>query len=92
MAPKCCCPACGHTFDPAPAVDPVRALELVCRERGFLVTPDGRVREDVAAQLLGLAAGTLRNWSYGETRLPYVRVARRRTYRLTDIAAQLAEK
>lgn len=87
-----CCPTCGQSIRPVPVETRVAELEAACRAHGFLVTPDGRVREDTAAALLGLAAGTLRNWSYGERQLPFVRVARRRTYRLVDLAAFMARE
>jgi hypothetical protein len=67
-------------------------LQLACVAHGYYVTPDGRVREEVAAELLGLAAGTLRNWSYGDSPIPFTSVARRRTYRLSDIAAFMEAK
>jgi len=86
------CPCCGSKL---PSIDDrladrMRELERACRTHGYLVTPDGRMREETAAELLGLSAGTLRNWSYMEPPpIPFTRVARRRTYRLADIAAFL---
>jgi hypothetical protein len=85
------CPNCGYCLtDPAPAaVDPVDQLRAWCAERGHWVMEDGRVFEDVAAQILGLSAGTLRNRrSYGSGALPYHRSGGGRiTYRLADLIA-----
>lgn len=81
-----CCPNCGHPLGLA-AESPVDALERACRERGLWVSLDGRVTEAVAAELVGRAPGTLRNWALGEQPLPFVRIRGSRTYRLTDIAA-----
>ena len=62
------------------------ALERACRDRGVWVSPDGRVGEADAAELLGRATGTLRNWALAEQPLPFVRIRGRRTYRLRDIS------
>lgn len=88
------CPCCGRSLPSIGDRIAVRLQELesACQNHGYLLTPDGRVREEIAAELLGLAPGTLRNWSYSETPLPFTKVARRRTYRLADIAALLEEK
>lgn len=85
------CPCCHQ---PLPIGDtellnPVEQLERACVDRGYLVTPDQRVTEAVAAELLGRSARTLEDWAR-EERIPVVRVHRRRTYRLADIAAILA--
>ena len=94
MMATACCPCCGQAVPDTQALADARLHELVtaCHSHGYLVTPDGRVREEVAAELLGLAPGTLRNWSYSESPVPYTKVARRRTYRLSDIAAFMETK
>lgn len=86
---EACCPNCGHHFLPAASAPDV-SLERVCRERGLPVTVDGRVSEQVAAEILGRSPDTLRNWSYADAPLPFVKVRGRRTYRLEDIAQMLA--
>jgi len=88
------CPHCGQAMPEEDRLAAAaRELADSCRAQGYLVTPDGRVREDAAAALLGMAPGTLRNWSYLEDdRLPYVRVARRRTYFLSDLAALITRE
>lgn len=83
---EACCPNCGHRI--APAV-PEQSLERLCRDRGLPVTVDGRVSENVAAEILGRSPDTLRNWSYADAPLPFVKVRGRRTYRLDDIAEML---
>ncbi|MFK3846541.1 helix-turn-helix domain-containing protein [Stenotrophomonas sp. NPDC078853] len=55
-----------------------------------MVTADLRVHESVAAELLGRSPRTLEDWARDE-KIPTVRVNRRRTYRLADIAALLQE-
>lgn len=86
------CTCCGQ---PLPTGDPLelaaRDLEEACRRAGYLVTPDQRVQEAAAAALLGIATGTLRNWSYGlgPQAVPFVRVGGRRTYRLSDLAKSI---
>lgn len=87
----CCCPTCGQ---PLPQRQEDRVAELAqsyrawCEERGHWVSADGRVREDVAAQLVDRSPLTIRNWFY-DGRLPGVQIMPRgrRTYRLTDLAA-----
>lgn len=88
------CQCCGQPVaDPGARIEArVKELRDACQSTGRMVTPDGRVREEVAAELLGLAPGTLRNWSYGDSPLPFTRVARRRTYRLADLAAVMEER
>jgi len=87
------CPRCAHRFrladgDDAPSVE---QLERACRERGFSITPDGRVSEQVTATLVGRAQGTLRNWRNGAGPvLPHYKMHGRVSYKLTDIAAYLA--
>ena len=56
-----------------------------------MVTADGRVHEDVAAELLGRSVRTLEDWARSD-KIPTIRVNRRRTYRLSDIAALMVER
>jgi len=85
------CECCGRGVRPKADLlaEEVERLRQSCRAAGHLVTPDDRVREETAAALLGLAVGTLRNWAYSGSTLPFTTVARRRTYRLEDLAALL---
>jgi predicted amidophosphoribosyltransferase len=83
-----CCAACGQ---PLPRTGAPDSLERICRERGLPVTVDGRVSEAVAAEILGRAPDTLRNWAYASAPVPFVKVRGRRTYRLQDLAAFLAK-
>ena len=82
------CPCCHQVLPEVRSAG--EELRDVLVARGVFVTFDNRVSESVAAELLGLAPGTLRNWSYGDAKLPYTQVARRRTYRL-DVLAPLIE-
>lgn len=82
-----CCPNCGHSLtQPDQPRSPAQRLEQACRDRSLPVTIDGRVSEQVAAELLGRVSGTLANWAYGSAPLAFVKIRGRRTYRLTDIA------
>lgn len=85
------CPHCGYSLVPREdaVASRLRELEHACQSRGLPVTGDQRVSEQVAAELLGRAPGTLANWAYGDGTLPYTKVSGRRTYRLADIAAFL---
>lgn len=87
------CPCCGQ---PMPTAEEavarrVAELEAACLARGHIVTADGRVREHVAAELLARAPGTLRNWATSGGPLSVIRVAGRRTYRLTEVATMLID-
>jgi hypothetical protein len=77
------------------AVDEIRiaacvvSLESAARSAGHAITPDLRVSESVAAELLGIAAGTLRNWRSSTGNVPYHRIGGRFgrvTYKLIDLA------
>ena len=85
-----CCPNCGHSLSsPERQSTPAQRLEQACRDRALPVTVDGRVSEQVAAELLGRVPGTLANWAYGSAPLAFVKIRGRRTYRLTDIAEMI---
>jgi len=56
------------------------------RKRGKWVSPDLRVRAEIAADMLGIAEGTLSNWrAEGRQRFPCVRPAGFVTYYLVDL-------
>lgn len=82
------CPHCGQAL-PGAEADQQREVEALAqrlRAAGHLVTPDGRIREHVAAELLCRSPLTLRNWATtGAGRLEPVKVAGRRTYRLAEV-------
>jgi hypothetical protein len=69
--------------------DCLATLEGTARASATPVTGDGRVSEADAAGLIGLAAGTLRNWRNGHSPLPFYRAGGRITYRLSDLAAYI---
>ena len=83
-----CCPHCNGTgyVSEAEPVEITADLERACVERGIWVSPDGRVREADAADLIGMAAKTLRNWRYVDRRLPFVTRSGRPLYALADLA------
>lgn len=87
------CPHCGGLLaeaDPHDRQLEVEALAAALRQAGHPVTLAGLVSEDGAAAALGMAAGTLRNRScYGQPLLQPVLVARRRWYRVADLARLL---
>ena len=65
-------------------------LERRCREAGTWISGDGRIGEEVAAALLGLAAGTLANRRCEGSAPPHYRLGgngHRVTYSLHDLAA-----
>jgi hypothetical protein len=70
--------------------DRISACEVMllgaAREAGAFVSGDGRVHEEVAAALLGCAAGTLANQRRAGNGPPFYRVSGRPTYRLRDLA------
>jgi hypothetical protein len=66
--------------------DCLATLEATARASTIPITGDGRVSEPAAAELVGLAAGTLRNLRAGSCPLAFYKVAGRVTYRLADLA------
>ncbi len=87
------CQHCGHTLPEADPHDQQREVEALAqrlRQAGHAVTLAGLVCEAGAAAALGLAVGSLRNRTcYGEPLLQPVLVARRRWYRVADLAKLL---
>lgn len=75
---------------PASAADWLERMLQTCKDRNIPLTWDGRVSEKQAAEFVSREVSTLQNWSYGDQRLPFVKVGNRRSYRLADIAAYLA--
>jgi hypothetical protein len=87
------CPCCGGTGW-APQVDAgalAGQLRETCRERGTWLSPDDRVREADAAELLGLKPKTLENWRAAGAKLPYIKRAGRPIYALADLARYIAD-
>ncbi len=95
---KVCCPTC-HGHGEISVMDPMIGAEIevlksalmsACQAIKTPVTADGMVRSRDAAELVGVAPGTLKNWrngaSSGCTELPYVVRGKTVLYRLTDIA------
>lgn len=82
------CPCCGGTGS-APAADHVAELREWCAVRNHVVLPGDRVSEHVAAEILGRAPGTLRNWASAARPLPFTTIRGRRTYQLMDLAEML---
>lgn len=62
-------------------------LRAACVAEGTFVSADGRVSEEAAAELLGVTAGTLRNWrAVGLSPAWYrPRPGAKATYRLADL-------
>lgn len=86
MADPTFCQCCGQRLPASSPAINAEDLERGCRDRGHMVTSDGRVHEHVAAELLGRSVRTLEDWARSE-KIATVRINRRRTYRLADIAA-----
>ena len=87
------CPQCGHEFEPEER-EPVTVETLLawCQENGHPVYPGQRVNETVAAMILGVADGTMRNWRSSGTGPVYVRTGGNRgkiSYKLCDLAGFL---
>lgn len=81
-----------HIDLPDPVAVKLAQLETACDERGVVVSADGFIRESAAAQLVGRAAVTLRNWRYCSEPLPYRRFAGRIEYRLDHLARFLVDQ
>lgn len=61
-------------------------LKASAQASGAFVSGDGRVHEEVAAMLLGVAPGTLANQRRAGTGPAFYRVSGRPTYRLSELA------
>lgn len=69
-------------------------LKASALDRGYLVTGDDHVSEVCAAELLGRAPGTLRNWRHAARPLPFRRLGGTRgrvSYSLAVLAAFLVD-
>lgn len=75
------------TYVPPP--DPVSDLRQWCHGRGYTVHPLDRVERPVAAEILGLSVGHLKN---SPATIPCVHVGRRVLYRLSDLVSALDER
>lgn len=88
------CPHCGQPM-PTSRAEAIEAQVTTwrawCRQNGRWVSPDDRVNEATAAELLGRTSFTLRNWRSAGQPLPFVRVRGRISYRLRDLALMLEE-
>lgn len=80
---------CRHCQGTGREPDHLADLRDWCEARHVPILPGDRVSEHAAAQMLGRADGTLRNWAYADRPIPFVTVRGRRTYRLADIAAMI---
>lgn len=67
-------------------------LEEAVKNKGYYITADGRVSEEVAAELIGIAFGTLKNWRHsGKAPRHYKKPVSRcgSSYKIIDIAQWL---
>lgn len=82
--------AIARELDDELAPDPLAETEAMLRrcaeDRGFRITPDGHVSEAAAAELLGRAYNTVRNWRSQHRPLPFRRFLGRIEYSLADLA------
>lgn len=67
-----------------PMEDRAAMLAAELQARGEHVTPDLRVLPDVAARMIGVSEGTMRNWRNADAGPDYYRIGRV-WYRLVDI-------
>lgn len=89
------CPTCGQPM-PLSRAEAVEARIAVwrrwCIENRKWVSPDDRVDENTAAELLGVSPFTMRNWRSGDRPLPFACTRRRISYRLHDLAMLIEDK
>jgi 3',5'-cyclic AMP phosphodiesterase CpdA len=78
--------AASVTQPPDPVAAKLDELKTACRELAIFVTWDGFVSEAGAAQLLGKAAHTLKNWRDQHRPLTFRRNGGRIQYDLDEIA------
>jgi hypothetical protein len=83
-----CCPNCGFRINGDAGAIEAKTAELRdwCDRSGRWPTADGRVTEKTAAEILGRAPGTLRNWRSGDRPLRFNTAGGRVTYALRDLA------
>ncbi len=70
----------------------VIALAARLEARGRWVSLDHRVREPVAAEVLGVTARTLQRWREAGIGPAFVAISRSVTYRLADLLAWIDER
>ena len=92
------CPCCRQPLQPHHALHAEQVEALAgrmrqrCLEAGAWIGPDESVTEATAADLLGIAAGTLRNQRSEGRAPPHLRRARGVIrYRLIDLAGAMLE-
>src|SRR6185312_13209573 len=86
------CPHCGQPMplSRAKAIEAqMAAWRTWCKQNGRWVSPDDRVNETTAAELLGVSPFTMRNWRSARQPLSFVRVRGRISYRLRDLAMMI---
>lgn len=85
-----CCPHCHGTGLIGDDGDgeriPVEAMLATCRDNGWYVSPDGKVRRDVAARLIDRTEKTLANWEAGAAPIPSIKRNGGRYYSLQDLS------
>ncbi|TKD52058.1 hypothetical protein [Sphingomonas baiyangensis] len=64
----------------------VEAMRATCIENGWTITPDDRVRRDIAAKLIDRAPKTLANTVGTDRHIPSVKRAGGAYYRLSDLS------
>lgn len=70
----------------------VQALAARLEARGRWVSLDNRVREPVAAEVLGVTSRTLQRWREAGCSPPFVVIGRALSYRLADLLAWIDER
>lgn len=73
--------------DPLTIAREAQELERRCLAAGRRVTLGGSVDSETAAEVLGVAAGTLRNWRAAGIGPAYTPIRGRCWYSVTDLAA-----
>lgn len=82
------CKNCGAAV---PEQQPVEKIRSWCQERGYRISPFEEVNEAAAAEMCDRQPETLRSWRATDRRLPCSRTKAGWRYKLSDIAAFLAE-
>ncbi len=70
----------------------VQALAERLEARGCWVSLDMRVREPVAAEVLGVTGRTLQRWREAGCSPPFVVIGRALSYRLSDLLQWISER
>jgi len=91
------CDACGQLTPEVRKAEAIEARLITmrswCQQNGKWVSPDDRVDEATAAELLGVSPFTMRNWRSARQPLAFFRVRGRGriSYRLRDLAMMIEE-